>query len=211
MWIPFLFEPYSTNYEDWNEITVRGKLGLTLRVITTYYIEWCKSQDTLEMKTHINRMMAVFWVVAPCSLVEVYRRFRLFAASIIRAIALDGGSKHIWNVGKLLPDYTEQQPRRQPSSYSPPWEPEISHINIFPYDVAFNLIIFHVCPYKYIYKQMHKYFFYMKYSKWLLSTLIQPWSLGRPACPDFCTILYNSAELIVLLNIIYEFRTTWKN
>jgi hypothetical protein len=25
----------------------------------------------------------------------------------------DGGSKHLWNVGKLLPDYTAQQPRRQ--------------------------------------------------------------------------------------------------
>jgi hypothetical protein len=29
---------------------------------------------------------AVFWVVAPCSLVEVYRRFRVLAASIIRAM-----------------------------------------------------------------------------------------------------------------------------
>jgi hypothetical protein len=38
--------------------------------------------------------MAVFWFVAPCT----------------------------WNVGKLLPDYTAQQPRRQPPSYSPPWE-----------------------------------------------------------------------------------------
>jgi hypothetical protein len=35
---------------------------------------------------------AVFWVVEPCSLVEEYRRFRLI----------------------LLPDYTAQQPRRQP-------------------------------------------------------------------------------------------------
>jgi hypothetical protein len=39
-----------------------------------------------------------------------------------------GGSKHLWNVGKLLPDYRAQHPRRQPSSYSPPWEPEISQI-----------------------------------------------------------------------------------
>jgi hypothetical protein len=39
----------------------------------------------------------------------------------------DGGTKHLWNVGKLLPDYMAQQPRRQPSSYSPPWEPE-SHL-----------------------------------------------------------------------------------
>jgi hypothetical protein len=38
----------------------------------------------------------------------------------VRAIRPDdGGSKHLWNVGKLLPDYTALQPRRQPSSYSP--------------------------------------------------------------------------------------------
>jgi hypothetical protein len=46
--------------------------------------------------------MAVFWVVAPCSLIEVYLL-----------------------PGKLLPDYTVLQPRRQPSSYSPPWDPQI--------------------------------------------------------------------------------------
>jgi hypothetical protein len=34
----------------------------------------------------------------------------------------DGRSKDLWNVGKLLPDYTALQPRRQPSSNSPPWE-----------------------------------------------------------------------------------------
>jgi hypothetical protein len=28
----------------------------------------------------------------------------------------EGDSKHLCNVGKLLPDYTAQQPRRQPSS-----------------------------------------------------------------------------------------------
>jgi hypothetical protein len=28
----------------------------------------------------------------------------------------DGGSKDLWNDGKLLPDYTALQPRRQPSS-----------------------------------------------------------------------------------------------
>jgi hypothetical protein len=38
----------------------------------------------------------------------------------------DGGSKHLWNVSKLLPDYTVQPPRRQQSSYSPLWEPAIS-------------------------------------------------------------------------------------
>jgi hypothetical protein len=38
----------------------------------------------------------------------------------------DGGSKHLWNIGKLLPDYTAQQPTKRPSSYSPPWESQIS-------------------------------------------------------------------------------------
>jgi hypothetical protein len=37
----------------------------------------------------------------------------------------DGGNKDLWDVGKLLPDYMALQPRRQPSSYSPPWEPQI--------------------------------------------------------------------------------------
>jgi hypothetical protein len=61
--------------------------------------------------------MSVFWVVAPCSLVEVYQRFG-GPASIIRAMSRpdDGGSKDLRNVGKLLPDYTAQQPRRQTSS-----------------------------------------------------------------------------------------------
>jgi hypothetical protein len=40
----------------------------------------------------------------------------------------DGGGKHLWNVSKLLPDYTAQYPRRQAFSYSPPWEPEISQV-----------------------------------------------------------------------------------
>jgi hypothetical protein len=36
--------------------------------------------------------MAVFWVVAPCNLVEVSE---VLAASIIRAMADDGGSKDL--------------------------------------------------------------------------------------------------------------------
>jgi hypothetical protein len=43
----------------------------------------------------------------------------------------DGGSMHLWNVGKLLRDYTAQHPRRQPSSYSPR-ENLKSHIILFP-------------------------------------------------------------------------------
>jgi hypothetical protein len=51
--------------------------------------------------------MAVFWVVAQCSLVEFYERFR--------------GPCCLHHQG----DYTTLEPRRQPSSYSPPREPQI--------------------------------------------------------------------------------------
>jgi hypothetical protein len=37
----------------------------------------------------------------------------------------DGGSMDLWNAGKLTAVYTALQPRRQPSSYSPPWEPQV--------------------------------------------------------------------------------------
>jgi hypothetical protein len=60
--------------------------------------------------------VAVFWVVAPCSLVEVHQRFR-DTYSLQHQGPDDGGSKYFWNVGKLLPDYTALQPRRQPSQY----------------------------------------------------------------------------------------------
>jgi hypothetical protein len=39
----------------------------------------------------------------------------VLAASIIRAMCDDWGSKHIWNVSKHIPDYMAQQLRRQPS------------------------------------------------------------------------------------------------
>jgi hypothetical protein len=39
----------------------------------------------------------------------------------------DGGGTHLWNVGRQL-FYTAVHPRRQLwTSYSPPWELEISH------------------------------------------------------------------------------------
>jgi hypothetical protein len=77
---------------------------------------------------YVGLKMAVFWVVAPCRPVEVYRRFKGACCLHHQGDECpdDGGRKHLWNVGKLLPDYTTQQPTTQPSSYWPPWEPEIS-------------------------------------------------------------------------------------
>jgi hypothetical protein len=37
--------------------------------------------------------MAVFWFVAPCSLVKVYRRFRVLSAFIIMAMRMKAASK----------------------------------------------------------------------------------------------------------------------
>jgi hypothetical protein len=69
--------------------------------------KWLSMLNSCVMK------MAVCSVPAPCSLIEVYRRFR-------GACCLHHRSKHLRNVGKLLPDYTALQPRRQPPSYSLP-------------------------------------------------------------------------------------------
>jgi hypothetical protein len=50
--------------------------------------------------------VAVFWVVALCRLVEVYRRFRGPHCLHYQGDDLsdNGGSKHFWKIGKLLPD-----------------------------------------------------------------------------------------------------------
>jgi hypothetical protein len=55
-------------------------------------------------------MKTDLWDVAPCSLVEVYRRFR---GAYYRPD--DEGCKHSLNIGKLHPDDTAQHPGRQPS------------------------------------------------------------------------------------------------
>jgi hypothetical protein len=63
-----------------------------------------------QVLTMASMKMAVFWVAVLCTLVEVYRSVRGACDC-----PDDGGSKHLWNVSKLLPDYMEQQRRRQPS------------------------------------------------------------------------------------------------
>jgi hypothetical protein len=61
--------------------------------------------------------MTVFSDISPCSMVEFDERIRgVYCLNCNRPD--DEGSKHLWNVGNLLPDYTEQ--------FSTPREPEIS-------------------------------------------------------------------------------------
>jgi hypothetical protein len=56
---------------------------------------------------HGTRKLMVL-VVAPCSLVELFRRFKVLTFTNVKTL-----SHH-------LPDYTAQHPIRQPSSLSPP-------------------------------------------------------------------------------------------
>jgi hypothetical protein len=80
--------------------------------------------------------MAVFWVVVSCSLVEVTSVSDILAALVMWYDCLhhlillhsswdDGGSRDLWNVGKLIPDYMALQSRRQPSLYLLLWKPQI--------------------------------------------------------------------------------------
>jgi hypothetical protein len=90
------------------------------------------------MKGNSYLKMTVFWGVASCSLVEVYRRYRGACCLHHQNDDDDWSSKYLWNVSKLLPDYTVQYSRRQSSSYSPPWEPEVSVCTC----LAFSQIVF---------------------------------------------------------------------
>jgi hypothetical protein len=95
-------------------------------LLTLYFDTVLWTSESLVNET--TNKMAVFSVVVPCSVVEVYQRFR-GPCCLHQQGDNDGGSKDLWNVGKLLRDYTALQPRRQQSSYSPPWEPQILLIN----------------------------------------------------------------------------------
>jgi hypothetical protein len=77
---------------------------------------------------HKKSKMAVFWRDEPCSLVEIYRRFR--GAYCLHHQGDEYRSKHLWNVGQFLLDNTAHHARIQPSSYSPPWESE-SYVVLF--------------------------------------------------------------------------------
>jgi hypothetical protein len=53
--------------------------------IKKYQEKW-RSHVRFQVLTAWSMKIVVFWDVAPCSLVEVYRRSQVLAASIIRAM-----------------------------------------------------------------------------------------------------------------------------
>jgi hypothetical protein len=67
--------------------------------------------------TAANMKMAVFWFVLQCSqkFTDFFQKWFLPPSGLTHRP--DGGSRRLWNVGELLPDFTAEQPRRQPSSY----------------------------------------------------------------------------------------------
>jgi hypothetical protein len=80
--------------------------------------------------------MTVFWDVVPCGLVKVYLHFLV--------------NRRLWNVSKLLLEYSSQHPRGQSFLHCLLWEPEISpfyfitcitsvHCNIYIYKRLFIL------------------------------------------------------------------------
>jgi hypothetical protein len=76
----------------------------------------------------------MFWYIASCSLVEV------LIASIIRELSSWWWiTEHLWNIGKLVRDYTEQYTVRMLSPHKPPGERQISHNTSYLYSQAPSL------------------------------------------------------------------------
>jgi hypothetical protein len=61
--------------------------------------------------TAASMKMTVFRDIVPCSPAEVNRRFR-GTYCLQHHHVDDGGSKHLWNVSQLLPDYMVLYPRK---------------------------------------------------------------------------------------------------
>jgi hypothetical protein len=140
-----LFKKFNTSYEAQMIIIMFTRAGHGTPSWTNLI------QVGFEVLTAVRTKMAVLWVVEPCSLVEVYQRIRgpccLHHQGDRRD---DGGSKDLWNVGKLLPDYTVLQPRRQPSSYSSPWEPQILRFpRRFPTKIPYAFLFSTYCSHDY--------------------------------------------------------------
>jgi hypothetical protein len=83
----------------WNHVQHLGESCVVWGNITLVYFRF----PVASMK------MTFFRDVALYGLVEVYWHFRDDGPD-------DGGSKHLWNFGELLPGYMTQHPRRQSSS-----------------------------------------------------------------------------------------------
>jgi hypothetical protein len=94
-------------------VIMHGIVFACVKVVDVWIIS---AKVGFEVLTAVSTKMAVAWDVAPCSLVQVHQCFRGPCCLHHQGphSPNDGGSKDLWNVGKLLPDNTVLQPRRQP-------------------------------------------------------------------------------------------------
>jgi hypothetical protein len=69
--------------------------------------------------SHGDELWVVFWSNAPCSLAQSGWRYRgiFYLYHHVHNLSNDGGSKHLWNIGKFLHYYKAQYPRRQSSLF----------------------------------------------------------------------------------------------
>jgi hypothetical protein len=68
--------------------------GMRSLVLSSTGAQINQAQVTFQVFMAASMKMAVLWVVAPCNLVEVYRRFR-GACSFNHQAYRDGGRKHL--------------------------------------------------------------------------------------------------------------------
>jgi hypothetical protein len=101
----------------------------TLALILCYKINSHFNYCLLHSAASANQITTFDWLI----ITDKFRVCRWLSSGLQRRVVwykfpdvshvlgssnIRGKCKHIWNVGKLTPDYTEQRPRRRPSSYS---------------------------------------------------------------------------------------------
>jgi hypothetical protein len=87
------------------------------------YFKWKIPHHELE-RAEAETAPQPFTLCAVCAKLKAMSK--LTATDLFIITTDDGGSTHHYIVGLLLRDYMALYPRRLSSSYSPPWEPEIS-------------------------------------------------------------------------------------
>jgi hypothetical protein len=95
------------------------------RYIQDYDVRTQNTNVRFQVLTAASMKFRVFWDVLLCSLTDVDRRFR-GACCLHHYRPDDGGDTYLSNIDLLLLHYKTLYRRRLSSSYSPPWEPEIS-------------------------------------------------------------------------------------
>jgi hypothetical protein len=121
--------PYKDMWFDFHSKKVLKVMQFTAECPVVLYPDNCMSHRTVCERVGkpevwwANRPM---WAVASCSPIEKDGSFKDAYCLLYKDNY--GCSKHLWSVGQFPPNYTAPYPRRQPSSYSPSWEPEISWV-----------------------------------------------------------------------------------